>query len=223
MKRRGFTLIELLVVIAIIAILAAILFPVFARAREKARQTSCLSNEKQLALGTLMYAQDYDERLPVRYHSANTSFRIPCMIYPYVKNLQLFACPSWSDPYTFAAPVGTIDSSYVWPGGSPAHVGNPCATCGATCGKNYFPFDGYRGVKLAVIEAPSNCIMILERRTDSAHVDWDNGVHTGAVAYSVNPSYQIHNGGNNYAFLDGHAKWLKETTAGQWTPCMSDD
>ncbi|MCD6351947.1 MAG: prepilin-type N-terminal cleavage/methylation domain-containing protein, partial [Armatimonadetes bacterium] len=62
--RRGFTLIELLVVIGIIAILAAILFPVFARAREKARQASCLSNLKQLALGFLMYIQDYDERLP---------------------------------------------------------------------------------------------------------------------------------------------------------------
>ncbi len=62
--RRGFTLIELLVVIAIIAILAAILFPVFAKAREKARQTSCLSNVKQLILGVMQYAQDYDERIP---------------------------------------------------------------------------------------------------------------------------------------------------------------
>ena len=64
--RRGFTLIELLVVIAIIAILAAILFPVFARAREKARQTSCLSNVKELALALLMYSQDYDETIPQR-------------------------------------------------------------------------------------------------------------------------------------------------------------
>ncbi len=62
--RKGFTLIELLVVIAIIAILAAILFPVFAKAREKARQTSCLSNMKQIGLASMMYAQDYDERLP---------------------------------------------------------------------------------------------------------------------------------------------------------------
>ena len=70
MKRRGFTLIELLVVIAIIAILAAILFPVFARAREKARQASCSSNQKQIALGILMYAQDYDEAFPGFYYKA---------------------------------------------------------------------------------------------------------------------------------------------------------
>ncbi len=67
--RRGFTLIELLVVIAIIAILAAILFPVFAKAREKARQSSCLSNLKQIGLATLQYVQDYDETLPFYWHS----------------------------------------------------------------------------------------------------------------------------------------------------------
>ena len=69
-RRSGFTLIELLVVIAIIAILAAILFPVFARARESARRTSCISNLKQLALGTMMYAQDYDETYPMSYQDA---------------------------------------------------------------------------------------------------------------------------------------------------------
>ena len=221
--RRGFTLIELLVVIAIIAILAAILFPVFAKAREKARQTSCLSNEKQLMLATLQYVQDYDERFPVRWHSLNTSFRIPCMIYPYLKNAQILACPSWSDPYTFAAPLGNIKSSYFWPGGSPAHVGSPCATCGDTCGQNYFLFDGYRGVSLAQLEYPANTIAIAERRTDSAHMDWDNAVHTGAEAFSVNPSYQAHNGGNNYAFSDGHVKWLSTTDAGQWTVGGEDD
>ncbi len=90
--RRGFTLIELLVVIAIIAILAAILFPVFARAREKARQTSCLNNMKQLGLAANMYLQDYDERF-VRYRYPDPYFW-PHKIYPYINNDQIFICPS---------------------------------------------------------------------------------------------------------------------------------
>jgi prepilin-type N-terminal cleavage/methylation domain-containing protein/prepilin-type processing-associated H-X9-DG protein len=97
--KRGFTLIELLVVIAIIAILAAILFPVFARAREKARQTSCLSNVKQLMLGVHMYAQDYDEVLPgYRYHN-NAPERLYWydVLQPYVKNEQILRCPSEAD------------------------------------------------------------------------------------------------------------------------------
>jgi prepilin-type N-terminal cleavage/methylation domain-containing protein/prepilin-type processing-associated H-X9-DG protein len=104
--KKGFTLIELLVVIAIIAILAAILFPVFAKAREKARQTSCLSNIKQIALGILMYAQDYDERLPLAENWGpqwtpptpqdlrSDNIWMHHLIYPYVKNWQIFTCPS---------------------------------------------------------------------------------------------------------------------------------
>src|SRR5271165_4979340 len=94
-RKKGFTLIELLVVIAIIAILAAILFPVFAKAREKARQASCLSNEKQLGLALMQYLQDYDERLPAvwdGFRSPETNWGIET--YPYVKNLSVFSCPS---------------------------------------------------------------------------------------------------------------------------------
>ncbi|MES2463154.1 MAG: prepilin-type N-terminal cleavage/methylation domain-containing protein [Armatimonadota bacterium] len=105
---RGFTLIELLVVIAIIAILAAILFPVFAQAREKARQTACLSNLKQISTGMLMYVQDYDETLPepglggVFRNATNTGLGQIYMgiqpfylaVQPYIKNYQVFGCPS---------------------------------------------------------------------------------------------------------------------------------
>jgi len=105
--RVGFTLIELLVVIAIIAILAAILFPVFSQAREKARQSSCLSNTKQVALAIAQYTTDYDERFPAGNHpDNNTCNGVPYrygwrgwvvnVLWPYVRNPQLFACPSRS-------------------------------------------------------------------------------------------------------------------------------
>jgi prepilin-type N-terminal cleavage/methylation domain-containing protein/prepilin-type processing-associated H-X9-DG protein len=111
--RKGFTLIELLVVIAIIAILAAILFPVFAKAREKARQTSCLNNVKQLATAWVAYAQDYDERtVPYRYPDY-----WPQKLDPYVKNTQILVCPSsgstsWSANYGINYVHGAL---YTWP------------------------------------------------------------------------------------------------------------
>ncbi len=93
--RQGFTLIELLVVIAIIAILAAILFPVFAKAREKARQTTCLSGEKQMGLGLLQYMQDSDETMPLLNYAGNVANtpKWMDMIYPYVKSIAVFNCP----------------------------------------------------------------------------------------------------------------------------------
>jgi len=97
LTKKGFTLIELLVVIAIIAILAAILFPVFAKAREKARQTACLNNTKQIGLGLMQYVQDYDETYPGVYNydtSISGYSRWTVVIQPYVKNTQVFQCPS---------------------------------------------------------------------------------------------------------------------------------
>src|SRR5688572_8721348 len=117
--RLGFTLIELLVVIAIIAILAAILFPVFAQAREKARQTSCLSNHKQIGTGLSMYVQDYDETYPcINWASPTTLWATLYMewssqVQPYVKNTNIFECPSAQltdktnpDHYTCMPPSG---------------------------------------------------------------------------------------------------------------------
>jgi prepilin-type N-terminal cleavage/methylation domain-containing protein len=95
-RQRGFTLIELLVVIAIIAILAAILFPVFARARENARRSSCLSNTKQIGIGIMQYTQDYDERLPIGGFggSSDVGDRWREHVQPYIKSTQVFFCPS---------------------------------------------------------------------------------------------------------------------------------
>src|SRR5579863_9827517 len=126
MQRRtqAFTLIELLVVIAIIAILAAILFPVFAKAREQARKISCLSNVKQMELSLLMYVQDYDEGYPVTPFPPDNPIPTtgpmwawfvwegwPLLTNPYVKNGQIFHCPSAESPYWFwgdtaATPLG---------------------------------------------------------------------------------------------------------------------
>ncbi|HEX8234614.1 MAG TPA: DUF1559 domain-containing protein [Abditibacteriaceae bacterium] len=94
--RKGFTLIELLVVIAIIAILAAILFPVFARARENARRASCQSNMKQIGLGLIQYVQDYDETYPMDRYATATQGAWPSLVQPYLKSRQIFKCPSSS-------------------------------------------------------------------------------------------------------------------------------
>jgi len=225
MKRRGFTLIELLVVIAIIAILAAILFPVFARAREKARQSSCQSNLKQLALAMLMYAQDYDERMPMRWvERGSDDIYIPDLIYPYVKNAQLFECPSIAGSASLYLGDATRSSkplSYGWLGGSPSHPGNPCSICGRSCSANYHLFDGYRGVKMAVIEAPANQMMIHEGFSVLCP-DYDNGNHTFCDRTAME-QYQAHNGQNNYAFADGHVKSLPQIDPGQLTPSADDD
>jgi len=143
-KRSGFTLIELLVVIAIIAILAAILFPVFAQAREKARQISCLSNLKQMGLGAMMYVQDYDESFPLSKELDNTNTNVDwrTLLLPYIKNGSagtvtndsandgsiksisggMFACPDLPDgKYTYGAHAGIIHDQFthngttMWP------------------------------------------------------------------------------------------------------------
>src|SRR3954471_18682394 len=109
LQTKGFTLIELLVVIAIIALLAAILFPVFGRARENARRSSCQSNLKQIALGIKQYVQDYDERYPLEQAGGANRTGWAIQVQPYLKSSQIFQCPS--EP-TAAAHFSPTDSDY---------------------------------------------------------------------------------------------------------------
>lgn len=196
--RKGFTLIELLVVIAIIAILAAILFPVFARAREKARQTACLSNVKQIALGMLMYAQDYDERLCAGYvYGIGGWFDF---IMPYVKNSQIFTCPSHDYPYNFPS----VSLSYSVP------YNNLFTDTGS----------GPRGAKLASLERPAEMLLFGEGQRDDKYGVWfyyslRRYPHPYSAANYTNNCIPIpgrHNDGSNVGFGDGHAKWVATST-----------
>ncbi|MBM3475882.1 MAG: prepilin-type N-terminal cleavage/methylation domain-containing protein [Armatimonadetes bacterium] len=194
---RGFTLIELLVVIAIIAILAAILFPVFARAREKARQTSCLSNEKQLGLAQLMYAQDYDETLTGRVMWGPR-------LQPYVKSIQLFGCPSWGNTVVLAGSLGYCQTTYLQ---YPAERGIKggymvaCGTTGASVGR-----------PLAFCTRPADSVWLLESNPSASATSYSGCTsHSNPLAACADgprPAVR-HNDGCNASFLDGHSKWAK--------------
>ena len=199
--KRGFTLIELLVVIAIIAILAAILFPVFAKAREKARTASCLSNEKQLALAMIQYAQDYDETFSRSNHGTQPSPAVvpedplfnwlggtynfyyrtwPSNIYPYVKNTQVYRCPSRGTPVCMQVDYGLPSD------------------CVNSAGALVDLFD--TSISLGDLVQPAQTMMLTEKSG-------------GNPQYVMSATYPMcadrHNEGGNCAFCDGHVKWLK--------------
>jgi len=262
---RGFTLIELLVVIAIIAILAAILFPVFAKAREKARQTACLSNMKQLALATLMYASDYDEWWPLRRYLGTdpavnvnlgpapcnswpnkSAYVMPSQVMPYVRNAGIFACPTWAGNRTCVAnfPLPVARWSYSWPGCAVFHTtstygghasNGPCNHCGRYCASDgrWSVLTQRTGTVMTNAAAPAATILIYElhRSTGEGMANCCNAdcqsaadsFHTYVERNLYQEDNQIHNDGCNYAFCDGHAKWMKEPDIGMWTACREDD
>jgi len=195
--KRGFTLIELLVVIAIIAILAAILFPVFARARENARRTSCSSNTRQISIALKSYIQDYDELFPPSTMPAGAQYvGWADASQSYIKSQQIFQCTSeTTDPTTASGGDYTdyfynqnlsgqnesaltfVSNTIMLGDGTPANAAN-CATGPGTT-------------------PPTGCY---------AWVSNENGLQTPPNNYSTR-----HLDGANYAFGDGHAKWLKPT------------
>lgn len=214
-KRLAFTLIELLVVIAIIAILAAILFPVFARAREKALQISCLSNLKQISTAMQMYAQDYDEWMPaVNFANyPNGLWRSPIWnqygwgymwipLQPYIKNIQIYACPAarlqilGRNGYQF----GPINLSY----GYNEYIYNlqhGWSSLASLGGSQY-------GVASIAVVADSRFVGIFN--------DWDGGSTGGGTGYPLNYLARItladgnkpRHDGANVGFADGHAKFI---------------
>jgi len=199
--RQGFTLIELLVVIAIIAILAAILFPVFARAREKARQSSCQSNVKQICLGFAMYAQDYDETIvPSFTITGGTPDRTgyPVLVQPYLKNEQILICPSDSSPVNASGSYVTLPRSY---------------------GLNYGVHGMGTGIKLADVDYPAETVSAVDGcpTHPGIHVDggyndlgtsWHPDYWPDSCHYSSSRAAPRHNQMSNVGWVDGHVKTM---------------
>ncbi len=203
MRQHGFTLIELLVVIAIIAILAAILFPVFAKAREKARQSSCNSNLKQIGLAFLQYAQDYDEKL-LGARGINGGW--PAGITPYMKNMQIFQCPSYNASRYYGGTVA---------------AGGCVLACAPQWAVNGNFFGGYTYVNTTAAGGcmgPSTAQALGQYDTPVAFpLAYDGtcamGTPTpagsGPTSNNWHGAFTRHNEGLNCVYLDGHAKWIK--------------
>jgi prepilin-type N-terminal cleavage/methylation domain-containing protein/prepilin-type processing-associated H-X9-DG protein len=225
-RSRGFTLIELLVVIAIIAILAAILFPVFAKAREKARQTACLSNEKQIMLGMVQYSQDNDEVFPFIYINIGpTNVGWFQMIHPYIKSHAVFICPddanssaspaSWfgANPPDYEPPFHTGYIVNVQTGLSPTDgIRNSLAATVSPASTVYLADGAAQPTAYAPFITSASTIKpqawILEDPTTDHAFSPGPSLATGGSGDWAGPAIR-HTEGCNVGFYDGHAKWMR--------------
>jgi prepilin-type N-terminal cleavage/methylation domain-containing protein/prepilin-type processing-associated H-X9-DG protein len=219
----AFTLIELLVVIAIIAILAAILFPVFAQAREKARQTACLSNNKQIGTALMMYTQDYDETVVMNGYAGGAA-TWPDLLQPYIKNTQVFLCPSGSGgPFASGTSAGTGTTNEGWTSqGLRMRVNytlNNVYYTNPTWGQL---FEQSRGpTSLAGIEDVAGTVFCADGNTSQAvftggatQPTFVKGRHT-MLMLAQGAMVARHSDGMNATFFDGHAKWYRAQELGK--------
>jgi prepilin-type N-terminal cleavage/methylation domain-containing protein/prepilin-type processing-associated H-X9-DG protein len=199
----GFTLIELLVVIAIIAILAAILFPVFARARENARRSSCQSNLKQIGLGIMQYTQDYDEQMmpaePAIPLGSSNNTAWPILVQPYIKSTQLFKCPSNQNSGNIRFTNETIPRSYQ------INAGDEGSATNGPGGPR--PVRHQNSVGISALDSPSTTILVVEQKSGN------NSMMQNSNDLGNNAGYGLlgHLGTSNFLYADGHVKALKPT------------
>jgi prepilin-type N-terminal cleavage/methylation domain-containing protein/prepilin-type processing-associated H-X9-DG protein len=219
--RFGFTLIELLVVIAIIAILAAILFPAFARARENARRASCLSNLRQIGLGVMQYTQDYDEIYPMKRWSGtgngalNDTYSWRRITFPYVKSSQIYTCPSntygtepANDSYPGYAILGASDPRF----SRSYSINGQTAYINGTAIAEEYSLPRYHPASLSSVPDAARTVYVAEYSWRDAAVEWQDGNALNANGRGL--YFNGHLNTCNFLFADGHVKAMKPSATG---------